>query len=177
MSAAANVDVVEAAQANYPAVEKGTAVDAEKPAAFTGDVSDVRASEDSLRGPNGEIYPTEEEVATLRRVHGKVDWLIYSIGIVEMVERFAYYGTTAVCEFGLILVVSEWMANQSQSSTSSPTIFPRALPPARLPMDSLVLLVWASRSPLRWPCSTPSGPTSCRFSVSLCRNLRWPRSS
>lgn len=53
---------------------------------------------DSLTGPNGEVYPTDEEMGTLRRVHGKVSWLIYTIGIVEMVERFAYYGTTAVCE-------------------------------------------------------------------------------
>ncbi|PKS05207.1 hypothetical protein jhhlp_008575 [Lomentospora prolificans] len=50
----------------------------------------------SLTGPNGEEYPTDEELETLRRVHGKINWLIYSIGIVEMVERFAYYGTTAV---------------------------------------------------------------------------------
>lgn len=56
---------------------------------------------DSLRGPNGEIYPTDEEMDTLRRVHGKVNWLIYTIGIVEMVERFAYYGTTAVCQLPL----------------------------------------------------------------------------
>lgn len=56
------------------------------------------ADSGSLTGPNGEVYPTEEEMGTLRRVHGKVSWLIYTIGIIEMVERFAYYGTTAVCE-------------------------------------------------------------------------------
>jgi POT family proton-dependent oligopeptide transporter len=50
-----------------------------------------------LSGPNGEVYPTAEETETLRHVHGKVNWLIYTIGIVEMAERFAYYGTTAVC--------------------------------------------------------------------------------
>ena len=50
-----------------------------------------------LTGPNGEQYPTEEDWTTLRRVYGKVNWMIYVIGIVEMCERFAYYGTTAVC--------------------------------------------------------------------------------
>lgn len=45
-----------------------------------------------------EQYPTAEDWATLRRVYGKVDWMIYVIGIVEMCERFAYYGTTAVCK-------------------------------------------------------------------------------
>jgi POT family proton-dependent oligopeptide transporter len=52
-----------------------------------------------LVGPNGEQYPTDEDWATLRRVYGKVNWMIYIIGIVEMCERFAYYGTTAVCRY------------------------------------------------------------------------------
>ena len=50
-------------------------------------------------GPNGEQYPTDEDWTTLRRVYGKVNWMIYIIGIVEMCERFAYYGTTAVCRY------------------------------------------------------------------------------
>ena len=57
----------------------------------------VANSTESLRGPNGEEYPSDDELETLRHVHGKVSWLIYSIGVVELVERFAYYGTTAVC--------------------------------------------------------------------------------
>ncbi|GKT41290.1 putative peptide transporter ptr2 [Colletotrichum spaethianum] len=96
MSTAPNLDVVEAARANYPAIEKGAHA-RKTPDAYTGDVADGRGSHDTLGGPNGEVYPTEEELLTLRRIHGKVDWLIYSIGFVEMCERFAYYGTTAVC--------------------------------------------------------------------------------
>ncbi|ROT36371.1 POT family protein [Sodiomyces alkalinus F11] len=96
MSTAANVDLVEAARGDVPAIEKGVGVAPEKPVAYKGDLSEARASANSLTGPNGEEYPTDEEISTLRRVHGKVDWLIYSIGIVESVERFAYYGTTAV---------------------------------------------------------------------------------
>ena len=41
--------------------------------------------------------PTDEELQTLRRVAGKVPWTAYTIGIVELCERFSYYGTTAVC--------------------------------------------------------------------------------
>ena len=52
---------------------------------------------DILRGPNGEIYPTAEELLTLRPVRGKIGWVIYTIAIVEMVERFSYYGTTTIC--------------------------------------------------------------------------------
>ncbi|KAK2059083.1 POT family protein [Colletotrichum caudatum] len=96
MSTAPNLDVVKAARADYPAIEKG--VDAGgKPDVYTGNLADSsRLSHDTLGGPNGEVYPTEEELLTLRRTHGKVDWLIYSIGFAEMCERFAYYGTTAV---------------------------------------------------------------------------------
>lgn len=43
------------------------------------------------------IYPTEEELATLRRVSGKIPWLAYTVAFVELCERFSYYGTTAVC--------------------------------------------------------------------------------
>ncbi|KAK1983042.1 POT family protein [Colletotrichum cereale] len=96
MSTAPNLDVVEAARADYPAIEKGVAA-ARKPGAYSGNLADDgRPSRDTLDGPDGEVYPTEEELLTLRRIHGKVDWLIYSIGFVEMCERFAYYGTTAV---------------------------------------------------------------------------------
>lgn len=55
------------------------------------------ASKELIR-PNGKQYPTDEDWATLRRVYGEVNWMIYVIGIVEMCERFAYYGTTAVCK-------------------------------------------------------------------------------
>lgn len=94
MSTAPNLDVVEAGLSDYPAIEKGIA--AEKPANFKGDILavDSETESDILVGPNGEQYPTAEEVATLRRVYGKIPWLIYTIGFVEMCERFAYYGTT-----------------------------------------------------------------------------------
>ncbi|KAI1385416.1 PTR2-domain-containing protein [Hypoxylon trugodes] len=49
-----------------------------------------------IRGPNGEVYPTKEELESLRRVKGPINWIIYTIAFIELCERFAYYGTTAV---------------------------------------------------------------------------------
>lgn len=92
MSSGAALDIVDAATADYPAIARGsidqTITEKREP--------QISASEE-LIGPNGEQYPTEEDWTTLRRVYGKVNWMIYVIGIVEMCERFAYYGTTAVC--------------------------------------------------------------------------------
>ncbi|PGH02772.1 hypothetical protein AJ79_07537 [Helicocarpus griseus UAMH5409] len=40
--------------------------------------------------------PTEEELETLRRVPDRIPWICFTIAFVELCERFAYYGTTAV---------------------------------------------------------------------------------
>ncbi|EDN02589.1 hypothetical protein I7I51_07588 [Histoplasma capsulatum] len=40
--------------------------------------------------------PTPDEVATLRRVPGKIPWISFSIAFVELCERFSYYGTIIV---------------------------------------------------------------------------------
>ncbi|KAI1258703.1 POT family protein [Xylariaceae sp. FL1019] len=53
-------------------------------------------SDDPLRGPNGEEYPSKQDLETLRRVKGYISPIIYTIAFVELCERFAYYGTTAV---------------------------------------------------------------------------------
>ncbi|KAK8034608.1 POT family-domain-containing protein [Apiospora rasikravindrae] len=37
--------------------------------------------------------PTEEELHTLRRVSGKINWSIYTIAFAELCERFSYYGS------------------------------------------------------------------------------------
>ena len=42
--------------------------------------------------------PTEEELATLPRVSGKIPWIAYTVAIVELCERFGYYGCSVVCE-------------------------------------------------------------------------------
>lgn len=85
--------MVDAATADYPAIAKGM-----RSESVTEKQDPLTSASEELIGPNGEQYPTEEDWATLRRVYGKVNWMIYVIGIVEMCERFAYYGTTAVCK-------------------------------------------------------------------------------
>lgn len=57
----------------------------------------AKGSDEVLRGPNGEEYPTKEELDTLRRIRGPINWLIYTVAFCELCERFAYYGTTVVC--------------------------------------------------------------------------------
>jgi POT family proton-dependent oligopeptide transporter len=47
-----------------------------------------------LLGP----FPTEEEWATLPRVAGRIPWQAWTVAVVEFVERFSYYGTSAVCK-------------------------------------------------------------------------------
>ncbi len=43
------------------------------------------------------LHPTPEEMHTLRRVSGPLNWITFSVAFVELCERFSYYGTTAVC--------------------------------------------------------------------------------
>ncbi|KAJ0416216.1 PTR2-domain-containing protein [Aspergillus carlsbadensis] len=42
------------------------------------------------------LHPTREEMQTLRRVAGPLNWVAFSVAFVELCERFSYYGTTAV---------------------------------------------------------------------------------
>lgn len=60
--------------------------------------------------------PTDEELAILRRVSGKIPWAAYTIAFIELCERFSYYGTTAVCMFGPRLK-SPWLTDIHQLST------------------------------------------------------------
>ncbi|KAF3479412.1 oligopeptide transporter [Arthroderma uncinatum] len=52
-------------------------------------------SDDDATGLRKEL-PTDEEVATLRRVADHLPWIAFSIAFVELCERFSYYGTTVV---------------------------------------------------------------------------------
>ncbi|KAI5989797.1 POT family-domain-containing protein [Pisolithus orientalis] len=41
-------------------------------------------------------FPTEEELIALRRVSDAIPWTAYMIAVVELAERFSYYGASAV---------------------------------------------------------------------------------
>ena len=43
------------------------------------------------------VYPSDEDLQTLRRVAGALPWTTFTVAFVELCERFSYYGTTAVC--------------------------------------------------------------------------------
>ncbi|KAG7443567.1 peptide transporter PTR2A [Guyanagaster necrorhizus] len=45
---------------------------------------------------DGLEFPTEEEIATLRRVSDKLPWNAYLIATVELAERFSFYGCSVV---------------------------------------------------------------------------------
>ncbi|GAA5924727.1 Ptr2p [Sporobolomyces koalae] len=51
---------------------------------------------DSEDDDDYEGKPTAEELATLRRVSGKIDISAYLIAFIELCERFSYYGSTVV---------------------------------------------------------------------------------
>ena len=57
----------------------------------SGSIASVHLDED------GRETPTDDEMATLRRVTGTIPWITFSVAFVEFCERFSYYGTTAVC--------------------------------------------------------------------------------
>ncbi|KAL9609550.1 MAG: hypothetical protein Q9167_005681 [Letrouitia subvulpina] len=86
------LDLAEAAKITAP-LGHATMMNDEKSVEFAEGSASGR---ESLRGPNGEEYPTEEEVKSLRRVCGTVPWSAYTVAFVELCERFSYYGTTAV---------------------------------------------------------------------------------
>jgi POT family proton-dependent oligopeptide transporter len=56
--------------------------------------SSILEDDQPLLGP----FPTEEEWATLPRVAGSIPWTAWTVAAVEFVERFSYYGTSAVCK-------------------------------------------------------------------------------
>lgn len=45
---------------------------------------------------DGDELPTEEEMHTLRRVAGHINWAAYSVAICELAERFSYYGSSVL---------------------------------------------------------------------------------
>ncbi|KAF5372369.1 hypothetical protein D9615_009259 [Tricholomella constricta] len=77
------------------------------PSPFTQDEKklsiDKHDSEENIEGSvvldgihDGLVSPTEEERATLRRVADTIPWNAYLIAIVELAERFSFYGSSVV---------------------------------------------------------------------------------
>ncbi|KAI1131430.1 POT family protein [Nemania abortiva] len=94
------IDIVEAARGNAPALEEKVLTpdkdDVISPKEDVGALASGSDTDEPLRGPNGEVYPSKRDLETLRRVQGHISPIIYTIAFIELCERFAYYGTTAV---------------------------------------------------------------------------------
>ncbi|PPQ93583.1 hypothetical protein CVT25_005463 [Psilocybe cyanescens] len=45
---------------------------------------------------DGLVFPTDEERATLRRIADTIPWSAYLIAVVELAERFSFYGSSVV---------------------------------------------------------------------------------
>lgn len=60
------------------------------------DVTKVPASSNGDGGllDDDEEQPTEEDMHTLRRVSGHINWAAYSVAFCELGERFSYYGSS-----------------------------------------------------------------------------------
>lgn len=98
MNASDPVDVAEAAQSK--ALSHDVKMSEKQDQELTIEPAPVQsesihdAEDESLE----KIYPSEEEMRSLRRVAGKLPWLTFTVALVELCERFSYYGTTAVCK-------------------------------------------------------------------------------
>jgi hypothetical protein len=158
MSSGAALDTVEAATADYPPLAKGM-----KDESILEKQDVLTSSSEEIVGPNGELYPTADEWKTLRRVYGKVNYMIYVIGLVEMCERFAYYGTTAVCMCQL-LILTIGPADLIQLSTSSSKSSRKADHSHLLVQEEHITrpvhLAWDSGLRRVWFSSTSSSHTS-----------------
>ncbi|KAL4063881.1 POT family-domain-containing protein [Scleroderma yunnanense] len=60
------------------------------------DVIALESMDDMDDAHMGLEFPSEEELVTLRRVSDDIPWTAYSIALVELAERFSYYGASAV---------------------------------------------------------------------------------
>lgn len=128
MNAANNLENVEVAKAHQPVVVEPT----------------KESFEAAVHDPEFEI-PTAEDLATLRRVSGKIPWSAYTIAFVELCERFSYYGTTAVCK--LLATVIVFSLTGAQSSTSFSSLCQKVATPVQGSPVNRVLWTWASVPP------------------------------
>lgn len=77
------------------------------------------AAEANLENLHEELpdFPTEEEIATLRRVSAHIPLKLFTIAFVELCERFSYYGSTVLVRSGIILIhyKMKWLTSRSVS--------------------------------------------------------------
>lgn len=96
MNASDPVDVAEIAKSK--AISHDVGINEKAPMVDELTIDNAPLREVSIEGDSlDKTTPTEEELATLRRVAGTLPVAAYSVAFVELCERFSYYGATAVC--------------------------------------------------------------------------------
>ena len=125
-----------------------------------------RSTSESLTAPPVEFEadlegeePTEEDLATLPRISGKIPWLAFTVAFVELCERFGYYGCQVLCTSLVLPFCAMFIDELLQTPTSSSVRSRRGSPLVETqgPRASLVLSAWVSaRLPVSVPVSSPS---------------------
>jgi proton-dependent oligopeptide transporter, POT family len=59
----------------------------------------LEADADGHVGQEGDEWPTDEDLVTLRKVPDTVSLAAYTVAFVELCERFSYYGSQVICMF------------------------------------------------------------------------------
>ncbi|KAJ8131117.1 hypothetical protein O1611_g2510 [Lasiodiplodia mahajangana] len=91
------IDIVEAARGNAPALEEKVLTpdkdDIINPKNDLGAIASGSDTDEPLRGPNGEEYPSKRDLETLRRVKGHISPIIYTIAFIELCESRQFHST------------------------------------------------------------------------------------
>ena len=87
----------------------------------------LEEDEDGHIGQEGDEWPTEEDIRTLRKVPDSIPWAAYTIAFVELCERFSYYGTSNICMFYkwfiLLVMHSDWHRSYEFRAKKAPEWF------------------------------------------------------
>ncbi|EEH15989.1 hypothetical protein PABG_06076 [Paracoccidioides brasiliensis Pb03] len=91
--------------------------------------------------------PTEHDLDNLRRIPDRIPWICFTIAFVELCERFAYYGTTAVLTN---FIQQDLPPGSTTGNDPTPNGQPGALGKGQRASQGLVLFnkMWSYFSPL-----------------------------
>ncbi|SPN99809.1 related to peptide transport protein [Cephalotrichum gorgonifer] len=97
MSSGGNQQTADIAKAVYPAAaDQGTEKELVAGKGSMDQTKFPTAAYDSTSDSDYDDKPTEEDLRTLRRVSGPLNWAMFSIAVAELAERFSYYGSSVL---------------------------------------------------------------------------------
>lgn len=92
--------------------------------------------------------PTEEDLKTLPRVSGPINWAIYTIAFAELCERFSYYGSAVLYTNFVNRPLPEGSTTGASHGTSANTPGALGMGTKAAQAISLVNQFWAYLMPL-----------------------------